>query len=97
MTTPATSAFAPVAPLEYNLRRLHLLVSALRQFVTNADSLPPSNGRKSARPPELYRESLTLASPTTAPHSPIHYPTTIQRTFTRLSYFKEAFRAPRHM
>jgi hypothetical protein len=56
-----------------------------------------SNGRKSARPP-LPSFALTLASPTTTgPRSPIHYPTSIQKTFTYLSYYKEASRAPRHM
>ncbi|KAF8492762.1 hypothetical protein F5888DRAFT_1636916 [Russula emetica] len=60
-----------------------------------------SNGRESSTvycPPGPFPTfALTLASPTTTPQSPIHYPTSVQRTFSRLSYFKEVNRAPRHM
>ncbi|KAI0281209.1 hypothetical protein BGY98DRAFT_959276 [Russula aff. rugulosa BPL654] len=50
------------------------------------------------RPPPIVPSfSLTLPSPTATPPSPIHYPSSVQRTFTRLSYYKEVDRAPRHM
>ena len=57
----------------------------------------PLNGSRISRPtPTLPSFSLTLASPTTTLQSPIHYPTSVHTTFTRLSYLKEASRAPRH-
>ena len=56
-------------------------------------------GGENARPdllPVLPSFALTLPSPSTV-ESPILYPTSVKRTFTRESYLDEVERAPRHM
>src|SRR6266436_4432136 len=61
-----------------------------------ATATTPTTSHSNEQPP-LPSFALTLASPITVPHSPIHPPNLPPRSFTRLSYYKEISRAPRHM
>ena len=54
-------------------------------------------GGENAGPDLLPSIALTLPSPSIVPESPILYPTSVKRTFTRESYLDEVERAPRHM
>jgi hypothetical protein len=78
---------------------LHLVIPSTASYSAAAAPTGATNDvEETFRPPPIVPSfSLTLPSPTATPPSPIHYPSSIQRTFTRLSYYKEVDRAPRHM